>query len=181
MRCAPLFLACMFAAALIGARQAEAGIPIPCTGQHVVLVGELPPDVQIQTRQGLVHIDLGYKFTGCTGGKWVGYAGEGRAFYNLPQATLELYAFRAGLNGLPPEPSYLFTFSASWPVWLWAGIFGLTALAVLPKLRVANPEPDAEVVASGDVVAYPPPSRPRNRTPGRVATIGDQPTLGRRG
>ena len=118
--------------------EAEAGIPIPCTGEHLVLVRELPQDVKIQTDQGMTHVNLGYKFSGCTSGKWVAYPGEGSTYYELPEAVLELYVIRAGLNGLPPPPSYLLTFSASWPVWLWAGIIGFAAMSFLAKSRKAS-------------------------------------------
>jgi len=119
-------------------RGAEAGIPIPCTGEHLVLVRKLPEDVKIQTGQGLTHVNLGYKFSGCTDGKWVAYPGEGSTYYELPEAVLELYMIRAGLNGLPPPPSYLFTFSASWPVWLWAAVIGVAATGFLAKSRKAG-------------------------------------------
>ncbi|MGE0768863.1 MAG: hypothetical protein AB7L90_20675 [Hyphomicrobiaceae bacterium] len=115
-------------------RNAEAGLPIPCKGEHLVLVKDLPPDVKIQTDNGLVHIDLGYNFSGCTSGRWVGYSEAGQRYYDVPESVLELYALRTGLRGLPPEPAYFFTFSASWRAWLWTGI-ALVSVGALAMFR----------------------------------------------
>jgi hypothetical protein len=179
MRGGLLYFVCAFFACALVPGEASAGIPIPCTGEHLVLVEELPKDVRIPTSNGLVHVNLGYKFSGCTGGKWVGYPGSGRTYYDLPEAVLELYMIRAGLNGLPREPSYLFTFSASWPAWLWAGMLGFGAVGAFGR-------PRASTVEASHVAAQA--HRPKGDAPVHVASVSTQhasvprrrPTFGRR-
>jgi len=180
MRGGSLYFVCAFIACVLVPGNAFAGIPIPCTGEHLVLVEELPGDVKIQTSHGLVHINLGYKFSGCTSGKWVGYPGSGRTYYDLPEAVLELYMIRAGLNGFPREPSYLFTFSASWPAWLWAGMlaFGAVGAYGRPKASTAGASPVAtQVHGPEDDVA---PARIASASTKRASVSPSRPTFGRR-
>ena len=179
MRGGFLYFVCAFFAWTLVPGEASAGIPIPCTGEHLVLVEELPEDVKIPTSNGLVHVDLGYKFSGCTGGKWVGYPGSGRTYYNLPEAVLELYMIRAGLKGLPREPSYLFTFSASWPAWLWVGMLGFGAAGAFGRSRASTAKVPTAVQAQrpdGDAM----PVRVARRSTQRASAPRSRPTFGRR-
>lgn len=94
------------------ARQADAGVPIPCTGESVVTVKEAPAAARTK-------MHLGYKFSGCSGGEWVGYTGSGSRYYNLNEAQLAKLIVSVGLRELPSPPSFLLTPSASWYAWLW--------------------------------------------------------------
>lgn len=148
-----LFTACFFAIGMLAAPNAKSGLLIPCTGEHVVLVKKLPREARIKTAQGFVHVDLGYKFSGCMDGGWVGYVENGHRYYKVAEPVLELLALRAGLNGLPSEPSYFFTLSASWPDWLWAGVFGFAAVGVLGRSAPSTPDASARVIPADIAVA----------------------------
>jgi hypothetical protein len=175
-----LYFVCAFFACALVPNEASAGIPIPCTGEHLVLVRQLPDDVKIQTHRGLVHINLGYKFSGCTDGKWVGYSGTGRTYYDLPEAVLELYVIRAGLRGLPREPSYLFTLSASWSAWLWAGMLGFGAVGALGRSKAAGPKAPGEATQPSEAVNEAAPAQVTSAAMLRASAPRDRPTFGRR-
>lgn len=93
-------------------RQADAGVPIPCTGESVVTVKEAPAAARTK-------MHLGYKFIGCSRGEWVAYTGSGSRYYKLNEAQLAQLLASVGLRELPTPPSYLLTPSASWVAWLW--------------------------------------------------------------
>lgn len=135
MRYGFILLLAAFAMCMVGPRTAAAVNPLPCSGEHLVLVMKLPASVFYQTSDGTTHIDLGYKLSGCTGGKWVAVPSNGQAAFELPDAVFDLYLIRAGLRGLPPEPSYFLTFAASWKTWLWIVGSAAAVAAVVIRYR----------------------------------------------
>lgn len=94
----------LFALALLaGMGSAEAKIYIPCTGDRLVKILDVPalkgkgPDN--------ADVSLGYKFSGCFGdGEWIGYI-DSRNFVQLDDARLKTVLAAAGLKAAPPEPS----------------------------------------------------------------------------
>jgi hypothetical protein len=113
-------------------RDAAAGVPIPCTGEHVVSVVETPPGMRLPSRDGKgVHVDLGYLFKGCLSGKWVAYPGSGSAYYDLPEPAMRLILASAGLTAYPSPPSFLLTPSASWAAWLWILVGAFVVIGTL--------------------------------------------------
>jgi hypothetical protein len=83
---------------------AQAGmIPIPCTGDRIVEVREIPIEKQIWSDH-VVH--LGYKFPGCFGqGEWIGYTGDNSSYVRLDDRLRALMFQRAGYTTPPSEPS----------------------------------------------------------------------------
>lgn len=181
---------------------AQAGIPIPCTGETVVKVldidsvpGRKPGIAGLTERR----IDLGYKFNGCSGGGWVGYTGEYRNYLALPEPLLKLLLLKVGRTEFPPAPSFMGTFSASWVVWMYivlsipillAGIFGKNQRA--PAGAIAETEAVAPPASSPGVSGPParaqPPLGPNAaaasaglaRKPNIHSRLGNQQGFGRR-
>ena len=92
----------VFVAAMAMSATAEAKIHIPCTGDRLVKVIEIPKEKQIAGRE----MHLGYKFPGCfSEGEWVGLSNERNKYYKLnPQSTQALLRM-AGRTALPAKPS----------------------------------------------------------------------------
>lgn len=94
----------LFALALFaGMGSAHAKIYIPCTGDRLVKLQDVPalkgkgPDN--------ADVGLGYKFSGCFGdGEWIGYL-DSRNYVKLDDARLKSVLAAAGLKAAPPEPS----------------------------------------------------------------------------
>ena len=132
---------------------AQAGIPIPCTGDTIVKVLDLDTaDIaaaqSAKSGKPAKKIDLGYKFSGCTGGEWVGYIGDSRRYLPLPEETLKLLLAKSGRSEFPPVPSFMGTIAASWVVWLYivlfvpvliAGIFGKKPNSTATESSVSPP------------------------------------------
>lgn len=110
---------------------AEAGIPIPCTGESIVKVLDIPVLAQVEVdaagRRIEKRFDLGYKFSGCTGGEWVAYVGNDREYVSVSQARLQDMLRAAGRSELPPAPSF-WSSSNSTPVYIWTAIIGFGIL-----------------------------------------------------
>jgi hypothetical protein len=82
---------------------ADAKIYIPCTGDRLVTVKEVPKAKQVP---GGPVLHLGYKFPGCFGdGEWVGTTDESKKYYSLNPTQLKALAERAGFSAVPPTPS----------------------------------------------------------------------------
>jgi hypothetical protein len=124
--------------------EASAGIPIPCTGEKVVTVKETPPEMRLPTREGPVHVNLGYLFKGCTDGEWVAYSGSGSSFYRLPEPAMRVLLASAGLSDFPSKPSFLLTPSASWAAWLWIVMGGFFLVGALKNKAAARQAPSAQ-------------------------------------
>lgn len=87
---------------LLAPTAAEAKIPIPCTGDRIVKVVDIPAAKQPPN----MAIDLGYKFPGCfEDGEWVGYTGKTNSYIKLDEPRLKLVLDMAGLKEPPPAPS----------------------------------------------------------------------------
>ena len=111
---------------------ASAGrIPIPCTGEALVKVLDIPvlQALQAQGTAGDQVTALGYKFIGCFGGEWVGYTGSSSTYAALDETKLKMLMAMAGRTELPPAPSFMATPSASWVVWLYLVLFSFFCVA----------------------------------------------------
>lgn len=118
---------------------AEAGVPIPCTGESIVKVLDIPSlaqvDVDAQGRRIERRFDLGYKFSGCFGGEWVAHVGSDHKYVTVGEAKLQQMLRAAGRSELPPAPSF-WSSGNSIPVYIWLGILTVGAIgAVLSKSK----------------------------------------------
>jgi hypothetical protein len=80
---------------------AEAGIPIPCTGESIVKVRDIPNAPRAKNGH---RVALGYKFKGCFDGEWVGYIGSRRQYIRLSKRRQLQLIMLAGYKRLPPPP-----------------------------------------------------------------------------
>lgn len=115
---------------IAGTSVAAAGVPIPCTGERLVKVVDVPllRGVTIKANRDLTdkRLDLGYKFIGCFGGgEWVGHVGHDTRYLPLNDETLTALLKAAGLKQLPPTPSRFQYWETMKVPLLWAGILGL--------------------------------------------------------
>jgi hypothetical protein len=98
------------------ATPAQAGIPIPCTGEKLIKISE-----QGHPRSDGSVVYLGYK-AHCFGGEWVGYLSD-RNYVKLPDATDEATIAQAfGYDKLPSPPGVFSDPLAFWVEWLWMAI-----------------------------------------------------------
>ena len=69
------------------AAEMRAGLPTPCIGDKIVHVAELPnqatPDGQ--------RFNLGYRFSGCFSGEWVGYIGDSDRYLSFSPGHMQMY------------------------------------------------------------------------------------------
>lgn len=135
---------------------AEAGIPIPCTGESIVKVLDIPGLAQVEVdamgRRIEKRFDLGYKFSGCSGGEWVAHVGSDREYVSVSQVRLQDMLRAAGRTELPPVPSF-WSSSNSTPVYIWLAIIGFAIVAtVLQKGGAAG---SSEKSNEGSVDAEP--------------------------
>ncbi len=118
--------------------RAEAGVPIPCTGESLVKVLDIPAlaseEVDAHGRKTVSRRDLGYKFSGCTGGEWVVHVGSDSRYIPLSDGQLQLMLLAAGLTEPPPVPSF-WSSRQSVPVYIWGFAVGLLAIGALFKGR----------------------------------------------
>lgn len=90
---------------------------------------------------------LGYKYSGCRNGEWIGYI-DGRSYLTLKndQAAMIL-ALAGGMKELPEPPGQLSNPKAFWVEWLWAVLIGLGAIGtVLSSLAKGATEPRPRTV-----------------------------------
>lgn len=155
------------ASLLLAASPAYAGIPIPCTGETIVKVLDID---SVRGRKpgiaGLIErpIDLGYKFSGCTSGKWVGYTGESGRYLDLPEPLLKLLLLKAGRTEFPPAPSFMSTPSASWVVWMYIVLFIPAVLAGIFSKK------DQSALASHDAPSASPDAQAEDPAPGIIGS-----------
>jgi len=124
---------------------AHAGIPIPCTGEKLVKVADLPATAQI----GGQHFDLGYKFSWCFSGAFVGYLGNSSHY--LKSEAVDLLV---GAGLIPPLPEAPGFWSAAWHnkgvfwvEWLWIGLIGLAGGAGLKNKMLYGTFAHPDVIA----------------------------------
>jgi hypothetical protein len=105
---------------VLGMEAAEAKIYIPCTGDRIVKVLDIPA----MKRADGTSVDLGYLFPGCfSDGEWIGYTGKSDSYIRLDEASLKRLLAAAGLKAAPPTPSRW-----HYPETMW--LEGLTVLAL---------------------------------------------------
>ncbi|MFM2423169.1 MAG: hypothetical protein RL291_1699 [Pseudomonadota bacterium] len=128
---------------LLNAPAKAAKLPIPCTGETLVKVLDIP---QSQTVIGR-RIDLGYKFTGCSGGEWVGYTGSSSSYLPLKPEMLTALLALAGLDAPPPVPNRLSSggYGWFWPVALLVGF-----LVLLKNVIFGRKEATADGVVAAE-------------------------------
>lgn len=82
---------------------------IPCTGETLVKVLDIPAlaGVEIPANKGMrqKRLDLGYKFSWCFSGEWVGHIGSSSTYVKLDDVKLRALLAAAGLQEPPPAPS----------------------------------------------------------------------------
>lgn len=131
--------------ALVLPATAEAGqVPIPCTGERLVKVLDIP----WPATGGMPKIDLGYKFTGCWGGEWIGYTGESGKYLHLSTEQMSLLLLMAGRKELPSPPFRLFYPGSMWVEWLWALVILFAFASTNWKSRGTASEPQAALVSN---------------------------------
>ena len=102
---------------------ASAGIPIPCTGDKIVKIADMPDEMRINGE--LVH--LAYVFQYCTTGKFVLAVVDGSGYYNLDsehfQAAAEIAVATGQLATIPEAPGFWSSAwhnkGTFWVEWLW--------------------------------------------------------------
>ncbi len=133
--------------------RAEAGVPIPCTGESLVKVLDIPvlasEEVDARGRTTVSRRDLGYKFSGCTGGEWVVHVGSDSRYIPLSDGQLQLMLLAAGLTEPPPVPSF-WSSRQSVPVYIWGFAVGALAIGALFKGRGEQPGAGAAGSAAVD-------------------------------
>lgn len=115
----------IMAGAVLMVTPAQAGIPIPCTGEKLTKISE----------NGVARPDgstvyLGYKTSYCITGEWVGYVSDTQ-YMTLPNQTDEATIAAAfGYAALPDAPGFFSTPGTFWVEWLWLviGGFGVHAM-----------------------------------------------------
>jgi hypothetical protein len=126
--------------------------PLPCTGETLVKVREIPAlnGLELGASQDLAErrVDLGYVIKGCFGGgEWVGHLGQDGRYVTLTERQLHLALAAAGLDGLPPVPSY------------WSSGHNLLAsafwLALLATLWVGLSKAKARLLGAREVPGAP--------------------------
>lgn len=144
----------------------QAGIPLPCTGESIVKVLDVPAtkglSIPANRDMDIKVIDLGYKFKGCLGGEWVGYIGSSRRYLPLTPSALKSLLELAGRKEPPPVPTMLTHPSGNMANWFWLVMLGLVVVGSFlkraPKTGVVSPEEAmAEVMATAPSTG---PSRP---------------------
>lgn len=134
-------LSCLVLSLALAAR-AEAKLYIPCTGDRIVKVAEVPA---AQQPAGQV-IHLGYLFPGCfSEGEWVGVPNESGKYYKLNDAQRADLVRRAGLRALPATPSrWSYPFDALLVEILTMAVLGLVlGWELIKAMRGKKPEASA--------------------------------------
>ncbi len=118
-------------ALLYGTVGAEAKVPIPCTSEKIVKVAALPKTAEFALPNGQ-HINLGYLYTGCLSGRWIGYVGSSSRYMTWKDDMLPEVAAAAGIKALPDPPGLVWGLfnapGAFWVEWMYAIVLGLLAV-----------------------------------------------------
>lgn len=160
MRKAFIGLLTLGAATVVGVAPASAGIPIPCTGETLVKVLDIPAlagiEVPANRTMATKRLDLGWKFTGCSGGEWIGHIGSNSSYVSLDAERLTMLLGAAGLTEPPPVPSFWSTSSNYGPVLLWGGIGILAVFGTLAQKRRDGAETSDRIdPAQSRAIAHP--------------------------
>ncbi len=110
-RCLAIVLAVLGFMALGSAPADARKIAIPCTGESIIKVLDIPATagmtVPANKHMRDKRLDLGYKFKYCFSGEWVGHIGSDTQYVRLDAARLKMLVMAAGLKEPPSEPSFL--------------------------------------------------------------------------
>lgn len=143
-------------AMLCAAGTAEAKkVPIPCTGESLVKVVDIPATEALIGKR----VDLGYKFSGCSGGDWVGYVGSSSQYVRLTPEMLNQLLAAANLKEPPEVPNRLLNggYGYFWPIML---LIGLVFAIVRPIVaRIVRAEAESVVHGRQGADATPAPQR----------------------
>ena len=127
---------------------AQAGIPIPCTADRIVKVADLPADFQKEGRQ----VSLGYMFTGCLSGEFVGYLGDGRQYLKLSDDMQQ--TIRASGQSAPGFWSSAWKNKGQfWVEWLWIVLVGFGVGAALKNKLLHGTFAHPNVIAKQQAAA----------------------------
>jgi hypothetical protein len=108
-----------------GAEARRGGLPIPCMSSKLVKV----MDLQDLTDARGTRVDLGYMYTGCFSGEWIGYIGSSSQYLTFKDGTLpEMMAAHGGGKPVPDEPS-LFWGMTTHPGQFWVEV-GFVVLGI---------------------------------------------------
>lgn len=192
----------VFVMALVaGPGAGHAKVPIPCTGEKIVKVADLP-QTEAFTLPGGGHVDLGYLYQSCFAGKWIGYIGNSNRYVTWKTDSLPDLLTEAGLKTEPPEPGIFWGLTNApgefVAEWIWIVVLTIVGIACIfqnrgktgagtPVEAVAAPE-TVNTVASATASAAPPPrlagrKQPPEQSPIQSARTVRQPapSFGRRG
>jgi hypothetical protein len=142
---------------------ATAGIvPIPCTGEKIVRLQDLAGMPPATTGS---PVGLGYLYTGCFSGRWIGHTGSDSQYIDAGSILL---TFATAANGgrEPSEPGLAWGMwnypVAFWVEWLWAGLLALIVGGGLRNFALygtfAHPSSGIQTPAA---VAGPAPRQPK--------------------
>jgi hypothetical protein len=154
---------------------AHAGIPIPCTGETIVHVLDVPAtkglEISANKDMDTKVLNLGYKLKNCFWGEWVGHIGSSSRYLPLSDDALKMLLTAAGRTEPPARPT-VFTYpGANWYFWLWVVAFAWIVLAAIFK-KPAAPTVEGEAAMAKVAEANPranasPPPPPQRPAPGR--------------
>lgn len=131
-------LAALALAAVTSATPAAAGIPIPCTGDKSFKMAE----TGVKRQDGRT-VYLGYKYSGCSSGEWIGYI-DGRNYMTLKdESQATMLAIVGGMKALPEPPGRMSNPKEFWVEWLWAVLIGLGAIGTVFSSIAKAAEPPA--------------------------------------
>ncbi len=143
--------------------RSEAGIPIPCTGDKIFKVADLPAELK---RPDGVKVDLGYMVSGCFSGRWIGYVGSSSQYLDLFKpaspgnlSSLAVMVAAGWLPAMPEEPGFWSSAwshpGAFWAEWLWLVLAPLIGLTALFKQKTSDTGLTASNVAPTPAAAAP--------------------------
>ncbi len=90
-------------AGVCGLAETSNAVPMPCTGDRLVKIVEIPAVNQPRD----FTVELGYKFPGCfSDGEWIGYVNSEKYIKLNPTKSAAILEM-AGLKEFPPTPSRL--------------------------------------------------------------------------
>ena len=179
---------------------AQAKVPIPCTGESIVKVLDIPATrgLELPVNKGMPEpvLNLGYKFKYCFGGEWVGHVGGESRYLPLDDNGLKALLALAGLTAPPPTPTIFSHPSAHMALWTWLIVLGCVGVGCYVQKKAPEPATDATessamdsvqasatpVVAQTPVPVSPrmPASAPRRTPAAAVLPVGARQAFGQR-
>jgi hypothetical protein len=126
-----VLLAAVLMATGLGVQPADAGkVPIPCTSEKIVKVADLPG---IKGPRGQT-VALGWLYTGCFSGRWVGYVGSSTSYLTWQDGMLPAVVAQARVK-MPNEPGFWFGATSApgafLAEWIWIVVLMLMTVAII--------------------------------------------------